>query len=154
MHLSLLNSCWTFLVLIWYGILHIWIWVNVVWNCWMLHLQLLSIWIVMKSHYDSNHSNSTMAKFLKLNTLYIHIQQLLLHWVSELIPTTQCLPWYWTGISELSLQLWYYTVAHKRRYWVLPTMHCFQWDILYRWLCGFVSDKTCLKFKIEMTSDN
>ncbi len=24
----------------------------------------------------------------------------------------------------------------QRRYFDLPRMHCFQWDILYRWLCG------------------
>ncbi len=26
--------------------------------------------------------------------------------------------------------------SSQRRYCVLPTMHCFLWDILYRWSCG------------------
>ncbi len=26
----------------------------------------------------------------------------------------------------------------KRRYCVLPRMHCFQWDLLYRWSCGTI----------------
>ena len=42
----------------------------------------------------------------------------------------------------------YHTPCFKRRYWVLPTMHCFQWDILYR--CH--SDEMCLKCKIGMSS--
>ncbi len=42
----------------------------------------------------------------------------------------------------------------QRRYGVLPTMHCFQWDILYRWSYGAIAMKTCLKCKIRMRSIN
>ncbi len=26
--------------------------------------------------------------------------------------------------------------VHERRYHVLPTIHCLQWNVLYRWSCG------------------
>ena len=60
------------------------------------------------------------------------------------------------GADEVATQVLTVSSDHgpgQRRYRVLPTMHCLQWDILYRWSC-VISAKVYLKCKIGMISDN